>query len=145
MSFTNDVKQDVKDAGVRIVSKQISAAVKGSILTLMKKNKMRKSQLNALSDFLDTELGGAVLELVLGWGLTYVPMISDDPRVKRVSEEFRIKGMAGAGNVLVEAVAEKALPLLTQSMNLLDDKKRIATEEEADDEPQELNAKAVVK
>lgn len=146
MSFTETLKQDTKEAGVRIASKKISGAVKGSLLTLMKKNKMKKAQLRAFSDFLETEMGTVLIDLVLGWGLTYAPMISNDPRVKKVAEEFRVKGSALAGNLLIDTVAEQALPVLMQHVSLLDDKVRVdvGAEEEAD-EPQELKAKAVAK
>ena len=147
MSFTKTLKQDVKDAGVRVASKQISQTVKGSLVALMKKQKMSRSQLKHFSDFLETEAGTVFLDLVMGWGLTYAPMISADTRVQAVAEEFRVKAMSNAGNLLVESLAEKVLPVLTQNLGLLENAKARVDlgQEEQDDEPSELKAKAQAK
>ncbi len=68
---------------------------------------------------LDSEVGESFIALILGYGLNYAPGIKDDPRVQKLSEEFRINGMAVAGNALVGAAMESFLPVLTGALAAL--------------------------
>jgi hypothetical protein len=78
-----------------------------------------ESKIKAIGEMLDTEMGHALISALLGYGLTYAPKIGEDPRVQRLAGEFRVNGMATAGNVLMEAVMSYVLPSIMSTLSSL--------------------------
>jgi hypothetical protein len=148
MSVKETLKQDVKDAGTRVASRQITSTLKGALVGVMKSNGMRRPQVKAFSEFLETDMGESVINLMLGWGLTYAPMISNDSRVQALAEEMRVDGMSIAGNVIVDSIMENVLPTLMSNIEMLDaPKARVELPEEVDEaeKPHQLKAEARAK
>jgi len=149
------VKKDAIEAGYRVASKQMTKGVKGGILALMKDKGMDDGKLAAIREVLDTEIGDAIVSTFLGYGLTYVPQLKDDPRAVKLAEEFRITGIATAGNLAVNSAMEYVLPVVSSAMASLpaveasvEEQVRIATEEaeelemEQEDAPEPKQATA---
>lgn len=111
-------KSDGENAAYRIASKQMVKGTKAALVAIL--NKQGKGDYTeAASNLLDTEIGEAMVSMLLGYGLTYIPKVSADPRAQRLAEEFRVEGMATAGNAVIGVALEQFLPVITQAMELL--------------------------
>lgn len=117
--FADVMKSNAKDAAYRVGASQSTKLVKNAILAVMKKNGSDDGALASLSTFLDTEFGSALVSMMLGTGLHYVPHFGEDPRIQRLGEELRINGMATAGNAIMDEAVGHILPALTDVLNKL--------------------------
>lgn len=108
--FVANVKVDAKDAGYRVAANQMSRTTKRLLVRILKDNGVDKKQVKAISDLIDTDLGEATISYVLGLGFTYAPKLKEDPRIKKLAEELRIEGMAGAANIAVDSILAEILP-----------------------------------
>lgn len=111
-SFMEMVKGDGTDAAYRVGAKQMTKAVKVAASNMLKSRGMKKSQINAIGEFMETEFGEALISMALGTGLNYVPGISADPRAQKLAKEFRVEGMATAGNLVTTAAMDYLLPAM---------------------------------
>jgi hypothetical protein len=118
-SLMDMFKADGVDAAYRVASTQITTGVQSAILEVMKKKGADNAQLETLAMFLGSELGAGMLSIVSGYGLTYIPGVNKDPRVKRLATEFRVAGMATAGNVVVSELLGQFLPVITKALDTL--------------------------
>jgi len=118
-AFLDMMKGDLKDAAYRVASKQMVDGTRTAILKVMESKGQSSDRIQALSDLLNTELGHSLISMCLGLGLNYVPMISEDPRAQKLSQEFRIGSMATAGNAAVDMLTQHFLPVITQALNAL--------------------------
>lgn len=139
MSKIVDVlKADGKEAAYRVAGTQITNGVKAGIVKLIESKGGKSDQVQMLKDLLDTEVGGSVVALILGFGLQYAPGLKDDPRIQKLSEEFRVHGMSIAGNAVITQAAESFLPVLTSALKALPEVEasgaRLAEEEEEEEE-----------
>lgn len=119
MGFMGMVKADAENAAYRIAATQISNGTKGAILAIMEKQGQGSDRVKAVSDLLDTEFGTALISLLVGAGLTYAPHISEDARVQRLAGEFRVNGMATAGNAIFETATQHFLPVIMSAISSL--------------------------
>lgn len=120
MSKTTDMlKSDVLTAAYRVAGNQLLRSLKAALLKLLKQQGTKRTQLNAVAEFLDSELGEAALGALVGVGLNYAPYTKDDPRALALAQEFRINGMATAGSVALDSVIGEVLPSLLSSMKNL--------------------------
>lgn len=117
--FMGMIKVDAENAAYRVAATQISNGTKGAILAIMEKQGHGSDRIKAISDLLDTEFGTALISLLVGAGLTYAPHISEDPRVARLAGEFRVNGMATAGNAIFETATQHFLPVIMNAISAL--------------------------
>lgn len=96
------LKDDGKDAAYRIGVRTMSRAVQGAIIKMLQSQGYKKSQVKAIQEFLATEAGEAAIKTCIGYALIYIPGIKEDPRAQRMSKEFRVDGIAQAGNLVME-------------------------------------------
>lgn len=113
-SVMDMVKDDAANAMYRVASHQISKGVKTAILALLERQGSNSDGLKAASEMLDTEMGSAIISLLLGLGIGNLPIeaMKEDHRVQKIAEELRIGGMATAGNVAMEMVMEHIMPVI---------------------------------
>ena len=112
-AFLDIIKGDAKDAGYRIAATQISKGTKAGIMAILTKQGGSSSALKAMEEMLDTAYGEALISFALGLGTHYAPIPQlQDPRVQKISEEFRIQAMSGAGNEIMSTVMEMLLPVI---------------------------------
>ncbi len=151
------VKDNSKEAGYRIAATQVVNVVRTGICAAMQKQGAPDGHIQAVAEFLKTELGFAVISAVLGMAIPQLPgKVSNDPRVAKLCEELRINGMATAGNAAMGAAMEYLLPALQEALKNLpelpaeetkaDTKARVSVEhkkEEAEEqEEQQVQGKA---
>lgn len=152
--FLNMMKSDMKDAAYRVASKQMVNGTRAAILKLMEQKGHGSDRVQALSDLLNTEFGEALIGMVLGTSLNYIPMVSDDPRAQKLAEEFRIGGMATAGNAVFDMLAQHFLPVITKTLaslpaegqtavRVVDQPKVETKDEETEEEKTETKSKAM--
>lgn len=113
------VKKDAADAAYRVAAKQITKGVKTGIRAALKDKGTEESKIQAVAEFFNTDIGEALIAAGLGYGVLAIPGLKDDARVKRISEEFRIDGMATAGNALADNVLKHLMPVMTDAMKNL--------------------------
>jgi hypothetical protein len=113
------VKGDAKEAAYRVAGTQITNGVKVGVVKLFESKGGKSEHMTMLKEVLDSEVGDSLIALLLGFGLNYAPGLKDDPRIQKLSEEFRINGMAVAGNAIVGAAMESFLPVLTGALQAL--------------------------
>ena len=127
-TFIKMLSNDFDKATYRVAATQMSRVVKSSILRILESKGIDNSKSSAIAEMLDTEIGSAIIALLLGYGLTYLPKISEDNRVKRLSEEFRVKGMETIGNEVIGSLLEHMLPEVMRVLSNLpksDEKVRV--------------------
>lgn len=102
--FFATIKGDGVEAAYRVAGTQITKATKNALLKLLKSKGINNKHLNSVSNFLDTEMGGAVLSTLVGMILDHIPALKNDQRARTMSKEFRVSGMALVGNLMADAV-----------------------------------------
>ena len=117
--FVDMLKRDGVDAGYRVASTQMTNGIRKGLVTLLKDKGMDGDKLSVVTELLESEAGVAMIHLMLGFGLTYVPHFQDDPRVTKLAEEFRVAGMATAGNAVIGTTIEYLLPALQDALKAL--------------------------
>ena len=113
------MKADSKEAAYRVAGTQITKGVKAGLVKLFETRGGKSDQIEMFKMLLDTEVGDSMIALILGYGLNYAPGIKDDPRVQKLSEEFRVQGMTVAGNMVMGMAMETFLPVLTNALSSL--------------------------
>lgn len=111
-------KEDTVDGAYRSASNQITKGTKAAILSQLSKNTSSEG-IAAVSNLLDTEMGGAVMSMLIGMGLTYAPGISEDPRAARLAKEFRVSGISVGIDQLVNVAANTLMPAFQEAMKSL--------------------------
>lgn len=118
-AFLEMMKGDATNAAYRVASMQMTKGIKSGILAVLEKQGTDGTKLKAISEMLDTEFGTSLVSLLLGVGLQYIPKISEDPRAQKLASEFRVGGIAVAGNMVVDVALEHFLPVITGALNAL--------------------------
>lgn len=111
-------KEDTVDGAYRSASNQITKGTKAAILSQLSKNTSSEG-IAAVSNLLDTEMGGAVMSMLIGMGLTYAPVISEDPRAARLAKEFRVSGISVGMDQLVGLAITTLMPAFQEAMKSL--------------------------
>lgn len=118
-SFAENLKANAVSAGFRVAGTQLTTAVKGAILTVMRNKGADGGAIQAFSAFLDTEFGAAMISFMIGSGLPYIPMYGENPSVARLATEMQVGGMATAGNAIIGEAMQHVLPAITQILQTL--------------------------
>lgn len=118
-TFMDMFKGDAENAAYRVASTQIAKGVKVALLRLMESKGLDGGKMAAVKDLLETEIGTALVDAIAGLALTYMPKISDDPRVQKLAGEFRTQSLTIVGNEVIGAAVEHFLPVLTSALSNL--------------------------
>lgn len=118
-TFGGMLKKDLTDAAYRVAASQLSTAMRNAILTLLKKQGVEEGKLKSITNLLESEYGNAIVAAATGYALTYTPKLKEDPRVLRLAQEFRINGVAVAGNAAFNTLAEHFVPVITKALSAL--------------------------
>jgi hypothetical protein len=103
--------QDFGEAKWRVAARQITDLAKAPLLVAVTKNLGPDDVLRQrLAQFLDSDLGEAFVQGLLGMGLSGLPF--DHPALHRLARELRIEGMAGAGDVVASMVTGPVIEAL---------------------------------
>ncbi len=115
----NTLKLEATEAAYRMAAAQMVKVAKAALVKGLKDKKSKKGHVQGMSDLLDSELGTISIKLALGYALQYIPMIKDDPRAIRLGKEFRVSGMAAAGNLVFDELLGVLTPILTEGLKNL--------------------------
>ena len=119
LSFMDMMKANAGEAAYRVASKQLSVATKAAILKVMENKGQSSDRIAALKEMLDTAYGEALVSFLIGIGLTYLPMVSNDPRAAKLAEEFRVGSMTTVGNEVIGVAVEHFLPVIQSALTAL--------------------------
>jgi hypothetical protein len=129
-SFMQMTKSDAIKAAYRIAGHQITVAVKTMIVNLMKNQGKDNATVEMIATMLDTEYGEAIVSTLVGMSLTYAPEnISGNVHVQNIAKEFRVNGMATAGDALIGDIIDTLLPVIYQTLSTLPQIEALKTEE----------------
>ena len=142
-SFMDMIKSDVENAAYRVAATQMSNVVKRGLIKILESKGLEGPKAEAVAEMLNTEIGSAMVSMLLGYGLKYAPKISEDPRAMKLSEEFRVKGMETIGNEVIGSLMEHLLPEVMNVLSSLpeakaDEKIRVNNESTSLDEVNEV-------
>lgn len=142
--FVGMVKGDFGNAGYRVTANQLTKATKTALVNALNAKGAKKAQVKAISEVLDSEAGSALIAVALGMALTYVPMISDNPKAAVLAKEFRVGGMTTAGNALIGQVTDTVFPAVMKALNTLPEEKEAPKVRVAEPKTPEVVAAPVV-
>ena len=148
MSFFEKVKVDTGDAGYRVCAKTMSKGIKKAILRAMKDKGVDREKIGAIATLLESTAGEALISILLGYTLTYIPKLNEDVRVERLANEFRVGGMSTAGDYAMDIAFEYFLASINTVMENLPSappKVRIRVPVEQDIEEFENNEEEIKK
>lgn len=132
------LKSDGTEAAYRVGATQITKAVKAALLKVFEAKGGDSGQMEMFKMLLDSEVGDALVSVLLGHVLPRVPGAGTDRRVEKLAVEMRTNGMAIGGNLLADMAMGSILPVLTEALKNLpeetDSNVRVSHEEEEDDE-----------
>jgi len=95
-------------------------AIKAGIISMMKANSSTSGHIESINAILDSEFGSAFISYLLGTGLMYAPNeISTDARAMKLATEFRVGGMATAGNAVIDSLTENVMSTIMSTMESL--------------------------
>lgn len=128
-SFGSMVKEDAINAGYRVAANQLTKGVKAALLKLMEDRGADNNKVALIREILETEMGNALIAMILGMSLTYIPTLSEDKRAQKLAGEFRIGSMTTTGNALMDMVWQyvKNLPQ-TEKVRVNTNEVRVAEE-----------------
>lgn len=112
-------KQDAERAAYRVAATQINTGIRSAVVESLKKKGASNEQIASFSSFLETEWGSALLGMVAGVGLTYIPGIKDNGKAQRLATEFRQSGMATVGNEVIAAAIAQFMPAINSALSAL--------------------------
>lgn len=119
VGFFDKLKADSKDAAFRVAGTQIIKIAKNGVLNVLRSKGIENERIETISNFLDTEIGTAVLSAFVGVAFNYIPPFNKDERAKTLAREFRVGGMALAGNLLADKALADLLPKMSQILESL--------------------------
>jgi hypothetical protein len=135
--FVQMIKGDMHKAAVRVGAEQITNIFKEAMIAALRTNGGDNAHIEGLAAFLDTKMGEAMISVGAGLTLTYAPMLNTIPKSQVLAEEFRVKGMATAGNFLIETVGKNALPLIKSAIDQMPEEQIRVAAHKTEELPQE--------
>lgn len=128
--FGQMVKADFKDALWRSGTTQLTNAAQSAILAMMKDRGADDQKLAVIKEILASEMGSILIRCALGYGITYMPIIGEDPRAQRLAKEFRVSAMSGGMNEVAGLASQYLLPAISAAITSLpQERKRVSTME----------------
>lgn len=110
---------DAKEAAYRVAGTQIIKTAKSGLLKVMRAKGLNNKHVDSVSNFLDTEVGTAILSTGVGVVMGFLPSFKKDERAQSIAREFRIGGMAVVGNLLADKALSDILPTFTGLLDRL--------------------------
>jgi len=118
-SFGKMFKADFTKAAWRTGATQLTNAAQAGILAMLKDRGADENKLALARELLDTPMGAVLIRAVLGYSLTYMPMVKDDPRGQRLAEELRVSAMDRGSEEVLGAVFEYLMPAVQTAVAAL--------------------------
>ncbi len=139
------LKDNAKDALYRIGARKINKASQKLLINICKKHGLNKKQLDAIGVLLETDYGQAFISYILGISITYLPGMNDNNQVQRIAEEFRVEGLAVAGDALIGDILDQCFGMLSSTIKSLPEVKiETSKVEEKDSEILEENEEIIL-
>lgn len=130
--FGQMVKADFKDALWRSGTTQLTNAAQSTILAMMKDRGADDQKLAVVKEILASEMGSILIRCALGYGITYMPKIGEDPRAQRLAKEFRVSAMSSGMNEVAGLASQYLLPAISSAITSLpQERKRVSQTEES--------------
>jgi hypothetical protein len=141
MNFFDNLKKDSVDSGYRVCATKMSTGIKKALIKAMIDKGADNEKIKTISSVLESEFGDAIISILLGYGLLYIPKINQDSRTERLAKEFRTNGMSSAGNTLLDIAIEYFFMPINSTMEQLPDvpKFRVEINEEENNIKEEDN------
>lgn len=110
---------DAKEAAKRVAGTQIIKAAKNALLQTLRSKGFNNSRVEKVSNFLDSEVGTAIVSTAVGFGIGNFPSLKKNGNAQSLAKEFRVGGMAVLGNILSEHAFSDILPVFSSILDKL--------------------------
>lgn len=119
MTVFDTLKSDAKEAAYRVVGTQLLLTAKNGLLNVLRKRGINNKYVNTVSDFLETDIGSALLSTGVGVAVSYLPAFKKDTRAQTIAKEFRVAGIVVLGNLIVDRTVGDILPIIKNIIRVL--------------------------
>jgi hypothetical protein len=116
-TFVQDITDTAHAAKWRIGQRQALKRIKDGLLLLCRNNGSNRAELQLAEKFLNSKIGEGLISALIGFGVSRIPMINDNPKISRLMEEFKIEGAAIIGDDIVERTISLFLPILNDTLS----------------------------
>lgn len=111
------LKDNAQEAAYHVAADKATAGLKEGMLMVMKKKGMGEDKESLIRDLLSSDVGTAALAVLMGIGLNYMPI--PDPRLQKLANVLQVRGIATAGNQVLDGLWEYMIPAVTQALSAL--------------------------
>jgi hypothetical protein len=118
-SFFDTLKANSTEAVYRVAGVQVIKATKNGLLQVLRSKGIANKHVDKVSNLLDTEIGTAGLSTVVGLMLAHLPKFKNDELAQGIAKEFKVGGLALAGNLLAAKTIKEFLPSLGNTIESL--------------------------
>ena len=115
------IKSDAVEAAYRVGATQTVNGVRAAMVKALQAKGGDSQQVLMLTTVLDSEVGQALISTLLGHALPHVPGIKDNRHVPKISEEMRVNGYTGAGNLIADVIMDQLKPILANALSAIPD------------------------
>lgn len=136
-NIVSKVMVNGEKAVYRTAARTLVSNVKKAIIKMMEDKDVDQGTRSTVSKLLQSEIGDSLIGAVIGVGLPHVPIISEDVRVQRISQEFQVEALSVAMDSVISTITDLIIPVIGDAIKSLPEVK----EEEEEEEIQEENSK----
>ena len=104
---TEMLKSDLLQAGYRTASQQLTKSFRQFLLSSLKQEGLKKSQVKIIENLLSSEYGASLLSFGVGAIINSIPQLKNNPIANNLATEFRIEGLSQGMTQLVSSLAKK--------------------------------------
>lgn len=118
VAFMDQMKEKGALALRRSTSRVVTKNVKRALLKVMEKKGQSSESIAMASALLDSEVGTAMVSMVLGLLMQNVPIpgFQDNDQIKKMASEFQVEGMSVGMEMVMGVVTDDLLPAITESL-----------------------------
>jgi len=109
-SFGQTFKGDLKNALWRTGATQLTNAVQSSVLAILHDRGMKEDRLTVVREMIDTPVGAVFIRALLGYAITYMPVVKEDLWAQRLAEELRVSAMDRGAEEVIGTVFQYLMP-----------------------------------
>lgn len=114
------LKGEGKDAAWQVAANQTVKAATKTLGSVMKRKKMAKTKIAAVTKALDTDIGKAFFSFALGAAISASPL-AEGTKMKRLARELRVKAMREGGDMIADIATDPTIELIQSIVSDLPD------------------------
>lgn len=123
-TFVETFKEDMEDAGYRIVANKLTQTIHLALVKFIESKGAKRKEIKTFNKWLGSKYGQAFIGIVLGLVIEHVDIeIFKDERIRRLAEEMRNNGYTLLFNELLSEIIGKAMEAFNNAAAQLPERK----------------------